>query len=57
MLGGAGGGCWDDGGGDLEVTSGQAKEKQRGRFGAEGKTLAGRQDCWRETDPLAAFGG
>jgi hypothetical protein len=54
MSGVAGGGRW--GGGEPEVTSGQAKETWRRHFGAEGKTLAERQEGWRETDPLAAFG-
>ncbi len=48
MLGGAGGGRRD--GADLEVISGQAKVTRRRHFGAAGKTLAERQEGWRETD-------
>jgi hypothetical protein len=53
MSGGAGGGRWAGG---PAVTSGEAKETRR-RLGTGGKTLSERHDGWRETDPLAAFGG
>jgi hypothetical protein len=55
MSGGAGGGR--RGGGELEVGSGQANVTRRRRFGAAGEVLAERQEGWRDTDPLAAFGG
>ena len=53
MSGGAGGGRWAGG---PAVTSGEAKETRR-RPGTGGETLSERHDGWRETDPLAAFGG
>ena len=55
MSGGAVGGR--GGGGEPEVTSGSAKETRRRPLGGEDKTLAERQEGWRDTDPLAAFGG
>ncbi len=55
MSGGAGGGR--RGGTDPEVTSGKAKVTHRWHFGAAGKTLAERQEGWRDKDNLAVFGG
>ncbi len=37
--------------------SGQANVTRRRRFGAAGEVLVERQEVWRDTDPLAAFGG
>jgi hypothetical protein len=63
MSGGPGGGRW--GGGEPEVTSGQANVTPWRRFGDDGETLAEKQEGWRATDnggwrtteDLVAFGG
>ncbi len=63
MSGGAGGGRGGDG--EPEVTSGQANVTRQRCFGADGETLAEKQECWREPDNggwrstggLTAFGG
>ena len=59
MSGGAVGGR--GGGGEPEVTSGSAKETRRRPLGGEDKTLAERQEGWREAAPVATparrFGG
>ena len=55
LSGGAGGGR--RGGGKLAVGSGQANVTRRRRFGAAGEVLVERQEGWRDTDNLAAFGG